>query len=970
MLKIESLSSATMSESFVVPDRDSFEVSFWFKNNLSRLEKIEKNYNSKNNEKIKKKREEAKRIKCAENRNRIKKKWDEFSKQISYNHLIYTLEKAKDKLEQLKKEKGRKPKKPKEPISYPEQLLLSKTSSEFETEKTNSYQPEEETTELIIDKNSEYGELWRSFANRFMKQTMYNDLLQAQEDLYMQRRREKAQRIEKWSYLTDKYVRSTQTIRLEDAAANLEKQMSSWEFLVQEIVHRNLMNNVQRERDEYFSHKYKNYEQYQQFWRKCMNYLLKRERALKSVREALAMDTISRFFQYVLVPIRAAKSIGAIKFGWKKPIQREIRKEMSRSARKIKNCALAYRNQMATNFSVNFTSCLVDACSAVAIYHIGKPPEKMIPPPPKAPPIKQKKQPAPKKKPKKPIRKGRTKDAATNPERIPPKKDDIYSEEETYSSSVLSQLEEHQMVDIEIDNNDKEDAIVNDNNCNIQIVKIIDEKPEQKSQFEIIKGPTETVSPKKEEEKKEEKPKTPPQQKPLTKEIQITNQFGIEEIQTPVKKTSSVSSKGSKSSRTSKIEEELLKSPNISTLVEMYNSGSSLEEIDSSIDEVKGHEFELIDTGSPIKKGGEYTEEESLLTGTPASISSIRNSSMSSNHKQPSPVRLTYSTSSSPAFASSHDKSNEVNLLKQNVSAAFTFNDSINKTPDFIPYQVYDSDEMEETEQEDYESNESSANFVFEDDDIDDTATTSEEEIPFIFNDSNTESQTRFSLSRPGSSSIFIFESSSTENESKESDVSRRKGKRRMKNSKSSPLFTKVKRKSKGGKSSFLVPSSSEATFEENTKSILDDSANKTPQPEKSTPAKTETPPKKTTETPAVSATSMQQKPAEKKETPQDKPAQNPTTSAAPKASQTPAATTKPTATTNATTSNADSTGSYEYYYDEEESEYEYGESSLSVGVSSDHSRSTSNAQSTENETNESIDIASPKGGDVFITGF
>ena len=759
-----------MSESFSLPDTGTYEVSFWYQNNFNRLnkvkEKIDRDFAAKANKENEEKKPKKHKGKDSEKKKKkLLKKWKKICSKIVDSEKNRRLQKAKAKLDKLRKERKRRQQ------VYEQQIILSKTSSEFIDEKKKN--EEEETTEIMINLDTPNALLWRSFAKRFMKQTQYNTLLETREQMIKEKRMKNAIRAEKWCFFAANLLQDYKQNELEIAADNLTKHKEQWSFFTNETVHENTMKRIHDEYKQYSSHKFKNPEEYQRFWRACAHYQLRKERTLTSIKVSLAMDTLNRFFNYIIIPFRCAKSIPEIKLGWKTVVKREVRKEISRSARKIKNCALCYRNQIASNFAVNFTSCISEACSSVAIYHIGRPVAEIKPPfevnkptkPQKKPTKKEKEEKKPKKtvpkkqtqqKPAKAKKETKKTDSATNPIVPFSESSDLYGEEETSeSSSVLSQLDEHKPVEIEIDNNNKED-VPNNSNLNIQIVHICTEKSEEKPKFELIKGDTETVSPDEEQKepvKQSKEQEKEPQKQQITKEIHLTNELNINEvIQTP-------KSKSSRSNGSSLGLPDEHHSPNISTLVEMYNSGSSLEPIDSSIDEIRTTDYD-VSTGSPIKKQ-EYTEEESFLTGTPASISSIHQgtSSRSTSKRSSSSRRAQYTSSSSAIFQSPLLKSNEVNLLEENNSKIFTFDRPVGIT-DFTPYRIYDEYEEEEEEEE-----EQDVNFIFEDDyEGSNEESEGESNVPFIFNESQ-ESIAKASSkqSTNNSSAHFVFDTSSNE---------------------------------------------------------------------------------------------------------------------------------------------------------------------------------------------------------------
>ncbi|EAY01624.1 hypothetical protein TVAG_292570 [Trichomonas vaginalis G3] len=808
MKKKEEDSTSSFFDTFIIPDKNSFEISYWFYNTRAQIRQIEINLDKKG-------KNDQKRVDVAtqdiihlsdesyntsEIRNTREKSlqtWKSYANRLLYDKIRKRLLKGKRKLDEQKGKRRKAPKKRNTKISPQE--IISQTSSGFRDDITKSNNEEE--TEIESPTQSKYREDWISFAKRFTKQTKYNTLIQEQAKLVVQRKREKIERQERFCLWAAKLVQNDQIQELHNEKDKLDAAFLSWSKLVPKLYFQNNVNHIKSEYDKWKSLKFQNPDQIQSVWRCYSSYLLRFNYRIRGVQEFFAMERLKRFFQYVIIPRRAMHVVDTMELPFQRLIQRETRKEIVRSARKIRHCSLQYRNQISENFAVNFTEAISDAFTTVAVNHLG---------PPEAPKPKQKASQKPhvkmpKRKPipkKSDTKQKQTRDQATNPVEDNKKQDnDVFIEDHDSNDDLLGELVEHNAVNIEIDNN-SESALP----PNIKIVQIIHEEPSsppktptQKPEFstinndEIVIGiePSEEMSkmsnnrspnyilsttnrekPKLEMSKNQSQTIIPKQNAAIQTQPKPT----VQRKSTETQKSTSSGKQSSDKQSSEMISDIMLSAPSISRIMEMYGSGSSLEEINNSVEEeLKLSEFDLINSGSPIKSKGKPSngyEEESYQTETPPSSAKYQSLNSSPRSRFQSVLTTSSSFNRTPQGTISN-KTEKVDLLEQHNTLSL---EPESESKEFVPYRIDEDEYSEEneeesflgfdfTEEEEEEENNEQQQQLQEEEDLFEEE---DDEVPFIFSDDQMQSSKKSSDTNDNlpknSEPKFVFTSTSNEN--------------------------------------------------------------------------------------------------------------------------------------------------------------------------------------------------------------
>lgn len=773
-------SSSSIYDTFIIPDKNAFEVSYWFQNTKSQIRHLENIIDKKNRNTSRKKDvgiqdsissidSVLKSPETPKNKEKLSNYWRILMKKILNLRTKKRLQKGKSKLDEQKNKRKQNKRKLK---NYPPQEIISQTSSGFREEVIK--QQEEEETEVESPFTEKYRKIWISLIKRFYKQTKYNTLIQEQEKLVIQRKREKIERQERFAEWTKKLLHNDQIQELETFKERLYKASDDWNKLITKLYLQNQINAIKDEYDKWRNLRFQNPDQITDVWKLYSSYLLKNHYRLKSVREFFAMERLTRFFQYIIIPRRAMHVVDTMELPWRALVKRETKKEIARSARKIRRCSLHYRASFADNFAINFTEAIAEAFSAVAINHLG-PPTKLKQKPPKS--IKQKphvKMPVRPIKQKKPDTRRKV-DAATMPREEKNRKDDIFIEEDQFSDDELDlgEIVEHSSINIEIDNN-SESALP----PNIQIVQIMHEEPSSppKTDFPKIEINSETSTKNNSEISNKTSPETsksPSVDSKSSNDGKINNNYllstgnkeqprleftknpsasipprsnaGIQtnpsqkkEITKASQETQKSTSSG-KSSSTKPYSEGLsdinLSAPSISRIMEMYGSGSSLEEINVSVEEIPS-ELELTNSGSPIKtKSGKSTnyEEESYQTETPASMSSaIRNNSPRNRFSSP----FTSSSFMQTPHGGLSNQTERIDLLMQHNAIS---SEPVPERHPFVPYRIDEEiSDYSENVKEDEEESFAVFDFAEEEEEFHEYEEEEEEQqsdVPFIFSD-------------------------------------------------------------------------------------------------------------------------------------------------------------------------------------------------------------------------------------------
>ena len=220
-------------------------------------------------------------------------------------------------------------------------------------------------------------DLWRSLVNRFVKQSLFQNLNDALIEMQKQKIHDREIYREQWETLSTHLVREATLDALAMSKQAMHTHYILWKTLVSRKVLRTKSISMKAEHRKWSSRTWQTEDEVRQVWMAFSRKLRHNWRSLQRIRESIALRKITNFVMYVIIPRRA--SFVALAF---KPTFLEFgritsRRQIRRSVTTIKNALRRRMCAVAEAFAEDWGHCLAEACSSVAAYQVA-PPEVVV----------------------------------------------------------------------------------------------------------------------------------------------------------------------------------------------------------------------------------------------------------------------------------------------------------------------------------------------------------------------------------------------------------------------------------------------------------------------------------------------------------------------------------------------------------------------------------------------------------------
>ena len=224
-------------------------------------------------------------------------------------------------------------------------------------------------------RHEELVDLWRSFAKRFAKQSMFNTISDWVAEMKRQKIHDRERYREKWQALAALAIREDDLDAVATARADMDLHYALWRKFVSRKVLRVKAASVKAEYSKWNARKWKTEAEVRLVWMKLSRRLVHNWRALRRIRESIALRKITNFVMYVMMPRRASFVALALKPTFAGFGRIMAQRQVHRSVKTIKNALRRRMGLAAEVFAEDWSGCLAEACSSIAAYQVGAPQE-------------------------------------------------------------------------------------------------------------------------------------------------------------------------------------------------------------------------------------------------------------------------------------------------------------------------------------------------------------------------------------------------------------------------------------------------------------------------------------------------------------------------------------------------------------------------------------------------------------------
>lgn len=238
--------------------------------------------------------------------------------------------------------------------------------------------PTEEEDSYEYDHNRQtLTNLWRSLVNRFVKQSLFQNLNDAFIEMQKQRIHNKERYREQWETLSAHLVREATLDALAMSKQAMHTHYILWKTLVSRKVLRTKSISMKAEHRKWSSRTWQTEDEVRQVWMAFSRKLRHNWRSLQRIRESIALRKITNFVMYVIIPRRASFVTLAFKPTFLEFGRITARRQIRCSVTTIKNALRKRMCAVAETFAEDWGHCLAEACSSVAAYQVA-PPEVVV----------------------------------------------------------------------------------------------------------------------------------------------------------------------------------------------------------------------------------------------------------------------------------------------------------------------------------------------------------------------------------------------------------------------------------------------------------------------------------------------------------------------------------------------------------------------------------------------------------------